>query len=76
MDKFFIVYFDDILIYSKSHEQHLDHLCQVCTVLRKEELYGNLKKCTFLSTQVQFLEFVVSTEEVSADSEKVRAIEE
>ena len=43
MGKFLIVYFDDILIYSKSREQHFNHLTQVCNILRKESLYGNLK---------------------------------
>ena len=47
MGKFLVVYFDDILIYSQSRKQHLDHLRQVCSVLRKEELYANPKKCTF-----------------------------
>jgi len=76
MGKFLVVYFDDILFYSRSREQHLDHLHQVCSVLRKEELYANPKKCTFLSTQVQFLRFVVSANGVSTDPEKIRAIEE
>ena len=71
-----VVYFDDILICSRSRDQHLDHLHQVCSVLRKEELYANPKKCTFLSTQVQFLRFIVSADGVSADLEKIRAIEE
>ena len=51
MSKFLVVYVDDILIYSQSCEQHLDHLRQVCSVLRKKELYANTKKCTFLFTQ-------------------------
>ena len=55
MRKFIVVYFDDILIYSYSREQHLNHLRQVCTVLRKEELYANSNKCAFLITQVHFL---------------------
>jgi len=76
MGKFLVVYFDDILIYIQSREQHFDHLRQVCSILRKEKLYDNPKKCTFLSTQVQFLGFVVSADGVSAGPEKIRAIEE
>jgi len=53
-----------------SREQHLDHLYQVCTVLRKEELYPNPKKCALLTTQVHFLGFVISSDGVSADPEK------
>ena len=67
MGKFLIVYFDDILIYSKSREQHLDHLTEVCTTLRKESLYGNLKKCSFFIDKVVFLGFIVSSEGVFAD---------
>ena len=55
MGKFLVMYFDDILIYSKSREQHLDHLTQVCTTLRNESLYGNIKKCSFFTDKVVFL---------------------
>ena len=57
--KFLVVYFDDILIYSKSKTQHLDHLTQICIALRKESLYGNLKKCSFFTNRVIFLGFIV-----------------
>ena len=74
--KFLVVYFDYILIYNQSREQYLDHLLQVCTVLRNEELYANPKKCDFLTTQIHFLGFVVSINRVFADLKRVRAIEE
>uniref|UniRef100_A0A2N9EYR8 Reverse transcriptase domain-containing protein n=1 Tax=Fagus sylvatica TaxID=28930 RepID=A0A2N9EYR8_FAGSY len=74
MGKFVLVYFDDILIYSKSKDQHLTHLEQVCTALRKESLYTNLKKCSFFTDKAIFLGFVVSSEGVSADPQKIKAI--
>ena len=67
---------DDILIYSKSREQHLDHLTQVCTTFRKENLYGNLKKFSFFTDRVIFLGFIVSSKRVSADPHKVQVIME
>jgi hypothetical protein len=72
MGKFVVVYFDDIFIYSKSKYQHLTHLEQVCTALRKESLYANLKKCSFFTDKVIFLGFMVSSEGVSADLKRSR----
>ncbi|PKA62613.1 RNA-directed DNA polymerase like [Apostasia shenzhenica] len=72
---FVVVYFDDILIYSRTREDHLDHLRQIFQVLRAESLFVNPKKCAFLTDRVVFLGFVASPDSVSADP-KVRAIPE
>jgi hypothetical protein len=74
MGKFLVVYFDDILIYNKSRVQHFDHLTRVCIALRKESLYGNLKKCSFFTNRVIFLGFIVSSEGVSLDPQKVQLV--
>ena len=74
--KFLVVYFDDILIYSQSQEEHLAHLRQVLLTLREAKLYVNLKKCSFMQPHVLFLGFIVSEHGISADPEKVRVIRE
>ncbi|XP_048628610.1 uncharacterized protein LOC125575724 [Brassica napus] len=73
---FMVGYFDDILVYSKSLEEHIKHLRTVLDVLRKEKLFANLKKCTFCTDNLVFLGFVVSADGVKVDQEKVKAIQE
>ena len=58
--KFVVAYFDDILVCSKTLEEHAEHVQQVLDVLRKEKLFANLEKCIFCTDQVMFLGFVVS----------------
>ena len=54
LGKFVVVYLDDIFIYSRELREHLDHLRQLLDVLRKQRLYGKLKKCSFLLHEVSF----------------------
>ena len=71
-----MVYFDDILIYSKFHDEHLVHLRRVLEALRCESLYANMDKCVFCMDHVVFLGFVVSSQGVQIDQEKVKIIQE
>jgi hypothetical protein len=74
--KFVIIYFDDILIYSKEIDEHISHLRQVFNVLRKESLYANLKSCDFCMDMIVFLGYVVSAKGIEMDEAKVKAIQE
>jgi hypothetical protein len=74
--KFVVVYFDDILVYNKDLNEHIEHLRYVFDVLRYEKLYANFKKCTFCMEKVVFLGYVVSTKGIEVDDEKVKAIKE
>ncbi|KAJ9535151.1 hypothetical protein OSB04_un001769 [Centaurea solstitialis] len=71
---FVVVYFDDILVYSKGVEEYTQHLRRVFEVLRSQKLYGKLEKCEFFSPKVTFLGYVVSKDGISVDESKVAAI--
>jgi hypothetical protein len=72
--KFVVVYFDDILIYNKSIDKHIDHLRAVFNALRDARLFGNLEKCTFCTDRVSFLGYVVTPQGIELDHAKVEAI--
>jgi hypothetical protein len=72
--KFMVVYFDDILIYSKSYDAHLEYLRVVFNVLRDARLFCNLEKCTFCTDRVSFLGYVVTSQGIEVDEAKIFAI--
>lgn len=69
-----VVYFDDILVFSESLEDHVIHLRDVLQVLRNERLYANMEKCTFGVDKLIFLGCVVSSKGVHVDEAKIDAI--
>ena len=71
-----VVYLDDILIYSSDPAEHWRHVRQVLQRLKEFQLYVNLKKCAFATTEVEFLGFIVSTKGVRMDEERIRTIKE
>ena len=75
LDKFVIVVIDDILIHSRSKEEHNQHLRLVLESLRAEKLYAIFSKCEFLIRKVDFLGHVVSEEGINGDPLKIKAIE-
>nr|GFC91977.1 hypothetical protein [Tanacetum cinerariifolium] len=73
-DKFVIVFIDDILVFSKSKEEHEYHLCTVLQTLRQEKLYAKFSKCEFWLSSVAFLGHIISAEGIKMDPAKVEAI--
>ncbi|XP_017441071.1 uncharacterized mitochondrial protein AtMg00860-like [Vigna angularis] len=74
LDKFVVVFIDDILIFSTSREEHEEHLRIVLGVLREKKFYVKLSKCEFLMEEVQFLGHVISAGNISVDPAKVQAM--
>ncbi|GJY22950.1 putative reverse transcriptase domain-containing protein [Tanacetum coccineum] len=74
LDKFVIVFIDDILIYSKTQEEHVEHLRLVLGLLKKERLYAKFSKCEFWLREVQFLGHVINGNGIHVDPNKIEAL--
>ncbi|GJV70128.1 putative reverse transcriptase domain-containing protein [Tanacetum coccineum] len=76
MDRFVIVFIDDILSFSKSRKEHEGHLKLIMRLLKKEELYAKFSKCEFWLSKVQFLSHVIDSEGIHVDPAKIESIKD
>ena len=74
LDRFVIVFIDDILVYSRSDLEHVRHLGLVLQTLRRHQLYAKFNKCEFWLSRVGFLGHVVSADGIYVDPQKVEAV--
>jgi hypothetical protein len=74
LDKFVIVFLNDILIYSMSEEEHEHYLRLVMQVLREHQLYAKLSICSFYQKQIHYLGHIISEQGIAVDPKKIEAI--
>nr|GFC45638.1 putative reverse transcriptase domain-containing protein [Tanacetum cinerariifolium] len=76
LDKFVIVFIDDILIYSKDEKEHEEHLKEILELLNKKELYAKFSKCEFWIPKVQFLGHVINSQGIHVDPAKIESVKD
>ena len=74
LDRFVVVLIVDILIYSKSEEEHEEHLMTVLGILKEKQFYAKLEKCEFWLREVKFLGHVINQDGIAVDPNKVEAV--
>ena len=76
MDDFCIIYLDDILVFSKTKEEHDLYLQRIYQRLREAELYAKPSKCQFYQQELEFLGFIISTQGIRMDPDRIQTIKE
>jgi hypothetical protein len=74
LEKFVIVFLDEIMVYSKLEEEHEKHLRMVLQVLREHQLYAKLRKCSFYQEQIHYLGHIISKDGIVVEPENIEAI--
>ena len=74
LDQFTVVFIDDVLVYSRSKDDHAEHLRASLQILRENQLYAKLSKCDFWLEQVSFLGHIISREGLAVDPAKIEAV--